>query len=171
MKSIVIITYPRSGANYLQSLIFQYSGQHIQFTHSIESPASIVIGIVRDPFESMHSAVVMRKHYNPDEGFNKTYNKQYIDIYNFLYKNANIVVDYQDIINFPDQVTKIICDILKFPKRSPRYQFSLSNNQDSSYLISSKTSPKYQEKHFDVENIQDCYEPYRKLLSKAIKLT
>ena len=166
-----LITYPRSGATYLHSLIFHYSGENIGLTHTIDNSVKKVIGIARDPFESMHSAVVMRKHYHENEGFNKSYNNQYIDIYNFLYEKATIVVDYNDLIKFPEKVTKLVCDSVGLIKKTPDHKIILMDNEKESYLVSSKTSQKYNEKHFNIEDIQDCYEPYNRLLSKAVDLT
>jgi hypothetical protein len=45
------------------------------------------------------------------------------------------------------------------------------DNKEDTYLRSSKVSPEYKNKHFKIEDILDCYEPYNKLLSKALDLT
>lgn len=170
MKPVTIVTYPRSGANYLYHLILNHTSISIPYLHKVDNAKGTIITIVRDPFESIHSHVTMRKHYHPDEGYNKTYNEQYIDLYNFLYDNANIVIDYKDLIESPKLVLEKVCNILEF-KELPNNIPPEEDNEERSYLVSSKTSTKYKEKHFNMEDIQDCYEPYRRLLSKSTDLT
>lgn len=168
-KPITIVTYPRSGANYLHHLILNHTSISLHYVHNTDKPNETIISIARDPFESIHSHVTMRKHYHSDEGYNRTYNEQYIDIYNFLYDNATIVIDYKDLVEYPEQVLKKVCSILGF-KEMRNNMPPEKDSKDRSYLVSSKTSNKYNEKHFDLEDIQDCYEPYIKLLSKKIEL-
>jgi hypothetical protein len=170
MKLDKIVTYPRSGANYLHNLIFNYSSISIGYVHKTDNINGTIITIARDPFESIHSDVAMRKHYHPEEGYNKTYNTRYIDMYNFLYNNADIVIDYKDLIESPNQVVEKTCNILGLEKLlNDRPQ--RGDDEDQSYLVSSKTSPQYKEKHFNIEYINDCYEPYTRLLSRSIDLT
>lgn len=165
-----IVTYPRSGANYLHNLIFNYSSISIGYVHKTDNLNGKIITIARDPFESIHSDVTMRKHYHPEECYNKKYNERYIDMYNFLYDNADIVINYKNLIESPNKVIEKTCDMLGFEKLlNDRPQ--KGDDEYQSYLVSSKTSPKYKEKHFDLEDIKDCYGPYMKLLSKAIDLT
>lgn len=170
MKQTTIITYPRSGANYLHQLILNHSSVSLLYIHKTDSIGGTVITVARDPFESIHSHVTMRKHYHPDEGYNKTYNDRYIDTYNFLYNRADIVIDYKDLIESPNKVVEAVCSMLDF-KELPNNRVQGGDSEDRGYLVSSKTSPKYKEKHFSAKDIQDCYEPYKKLLSKAIDLT
>lgn len=165
-----IVTYPRSGANYLHNLIFNYSSISIGYVHKTDNLNGKIITIARDPFESIHSDVTMRKHYHPEECYNKKYNERYIDIYNFLYDRADIVVDYKDLVKSPNQVVEKICNLFKFEKLLNNRPQKV-DDKDQSYLVSSKTSSRYKEKHFDLEDIKDCYVPYIKLLSKAIDLT
>lgn len=162
-----IVTYPRSGANYLHNLIFNYSSISIGYVHKTDNLNGKIITIARDPFESIHSDVTMRKHYHPEEGYSKTYNKRYIDMYIFLYNRADIVINYKDLIESTNKVIEKTCNMLGFEKLlNDRPQ--KGDDKYQSYLVSSKTSPKYKEKHFEKEYINDCYEPYTKLLSRAI---
>lgn len=170
MELTTIVTYPRSGANYLHNLILNHSSISLMYVHKTDIIDGTVVTIARDPFESIHSHATMRKHYHPDEGYNKSYNTQYIDMYKFLYDRADIVIDYKDLVESPKEVLKKVCLLLGFEKLLNNIPPE-KDNKDRSYLVSSKTSPKYKEKHFDIENIMDCYEPYKKLLSRAIDLT
>jgi len=172
MSNIAIVTYPRSGANYLSNLILNNCRQDIKYFHIPENPDCFIITIARDPFESIHSHVTMRKHYHPDEEYYKKYNNEYKDMYNFLYENANLIIKYEDLINFPEMVLLKICsdtgleiNQLDIPLPMP------VDNKENTYLRSSKTSSEYKNEHFKIEDIADCYEPYNKLLSKAFDLT
>jgi hypothetical protein len=160
-----IITYPRSGANYLSSLIFAQTGQKIDFLHTTDKTNETIITIARDPFESIHSHVVMKKHYGISDGYNKLDNLQYMSTYKFLYNNANIVIDYKDLIASPDYVTEKVLNIIEF-KKNLTNPFVLSDNPKTSYLVSSKSSKEYNNKHFDLSDIYDCYPLYNSLLSK-----
>jgi Txe/YoeB family toxin of Txe-Axe toxin-antitoxin module len=169
MRTVSIITYPRSGAHYLQNLILNRSSQHIGFSHKTDKPDDLIITIARDPFESIHSYVTMQKHYHANEYYEKRYNNDYINMYEFLNKNADIVIDYKDLINSPRILVGRVCDMLKY-KKVLNNEPMVPDNKDLSYLVSSKTSFEYNNKHFDIKDIEDCYEPYNRLLLKAIDL-
>jgi hypothetical protein len=170
VKEITIVTYPRSGSNYLQNLLFNHSGNHIKFTHKTDNSDHTIITIARDPFESIHSYVTMRKHYHPNEGYEKRYNNEYIEMYNFLYVNANIVINYKDLTQSPIRVVEEISSILKFKKSFNNFSLP-SDNKELSYLLSSKTSHEYKNEHFKIKDVHDCYDSYKKLLSKSLDLT
>lgn len=171
LEEVQILTYPRSGANYLKFLLFNYSAQYIKVFHNEKNLNGKIITIARNPFDSIHSSITMAKHYDLKESFSNIYVDEYINIYKFLYKNADVVINYEDLVKFPEKVAKKVCNILKFSKLSPLYPITLKDNKDYYYLVSSKTSARYTEKNFNIEDISDCYNPYKKLLSKAIDLT
>jgi hypothetical protein len=114
----------------------------------------------------------MRKHYHPDEEYYKKYNKEYKDMYNFLYENANLIIKYEDLINFPEMVLLKICSDIGLEINQLDIPLPMPvDNKENTYLRSSKTSSEYKNEHFKIEDIADCYEPYNKLLSKAFDLT
>lgn len=172
MSSIAIVTYPRSGANYLSNLILNNCRKQINYFHIPENSDRFIISIARDPFESIHSHVAMRKHYHPSEGYSKRYNNEYKDMYNFLYENADIVIKYTDLIEFPEKVLLKICSDIKFEINPLDIHVPVTvDNRENTYLRSSKTSPEYKKEHFKAEDILDCYDAYNKLLSKTLDLT
>lgn len=172
MSSTAIVTYPRSGANYLSNLLLNKCRQDIRYSHIPNYPDRFIITIARDPFQSIHSHVTMRKHYHSNEGYSKRYNNEYKDMYKFLYENANIVIKYEDLIEFPEKILLKISSALKFeidPLDIP-VPVAVDNKEDT-YLRSSKTSLEYKNEHFKIEDILDCYESYNKLLLKTLDLT
>jgi len=172
MSDIAIVTYPRSGANYLSNLLLNNFRQEINYFHIPENPDRFIITVVRDPFESIHSHVTMRRHYHPNEEYSKRYNNEYKDMYNFLYENASIIIKYEDLIAFPEKVLLKISNDLQFQVNPlDIYVPVTADNRENTYLRSSKTSSEYKKEHFKMEDILDCYESYKKLLSKAFDLT
>ena len=93
-------------------------------------------------------------------------------MYDFLYENADIIIKYEDLIEFPEKVLLKICDYLQF-QINPLdiYVPVTEDNRENTYLRSSKTSSEYKKEHFKVQDILDCYESYNKLLSKTLDLT
>lgn len=175
MKKAKIVTYPRSGANYLQNLLINNTGKKIEYFHEhdqfIKSDKTI-ISIARDPFDSIHSNFTMRKHYFPEEEFNNLYISHYIDIYTTSYEKSDIVIDYNDLISHPMIVVAKICELLEIQQYLDKKDTEfLADNKKYNYLVSSKTSKEYDKKHFDIEDITDCYAPYKNLLSRSINLT
>jgi hypothetical protein len=161
-----IVAYPRSGTHYLQNLIFAHSSQKITFSHYAVHEDSFIITIVRDPFDSIQSFVAMRKHYNPEIYKETDYLDYYVGLYKYLDLNAKIVIDYNDLINFPEETTKMICSLISFEKNISDYDV-LDDNKDMEYLVSSKKVKEYNEEYFKIEDMTNCYNEYYKLLSKA----
>lgn len=165
-----ILTHPRSGAHYLQNLILNYSSQYVEFNHALKIDGRFIITVARDPFDTIHSLLSMRKHYTPETYLEKDFIEEYINTYNFLCNNAHIVIDYNDLINYPNVVTEKVCEILGFMNMPFNYPMD-KDMPDLEYLVSSKTVKEYGEEHFSKEDIKECYDPYFKLLSKSIRLT
>lgn len=170
MNSPKIITYPRSGTHYLQNLILAYSSKEIAFSHYPVTENSFIITIARDPFDSIQSHVAMSKHYNPKTYTKNDYIEYYVGLYKYLYLNANLIIDYNDLIDLPEETTKMICDLLGFKKNPSDYKVSV-DKKSIEYLVSSKTVKEYNEEYFKIEDMTNCYDEYRKLLSKADKVS
>jgi hypothetical protein len=164
-----IIAYPRSGTHYLQNLIMRHSSQKITFSHYPVTEDRFIITIARDPFESIQSLAAMKKHYNPETYTETDYIDYYVGLYKYLDSNADIVIDYNEIINFPEEIAKMLCDLLGFEKNLSSHSV-LEDKKDIEYLVSSKTVKEYSEEYFKKEDMDNCYNEYYKLLSKAKRL-
>ena len=169
MNKPKIITYPRSGKHYLESLILRYSSREIESTHKASHDDSFIITVARDPFDSIQSNIAMKKYYNPETYADHDYIDYYIELYKFLNNNASLVIDYNDLISYPEEITKMVCDLISYEKRPSNYQM-YGDNKDYEYLVSSKTVKEYEEEYFKIENITKCYDEYRSLLSKATRV-
>ena len=84
----------------------------------------------------------------------------------YLDLNAKIIIDYNDLINFPEETTKMVCDLISFEKNISDYDV-LGDNKEIEYLVSSKKVKEYDEEYFKIEEMSNCYNEYNKLLSKA----
>jgi hypothetical protein len=166
MDQLKIVAYPRSGTHYLQNLILAYSSKKITFSHYAVPEDSFIITIVRDPFDTVQSFMAMKKHYNPETYKETDYLDYYVGLYKYLDVNANIVIDYNDLINFPEETTKMLCDLIGFEKNTSNYGV-LGDNKEIEYLVSSKKVKEYSEEYFKIEEMSNCYNEYNKLLSKA----
>jgi hypothetical protein len=165
-----IITYPRSGTHYLQNLILTYSSKHIDSGHYAVLDNSFIITIARDPFDSIQSTVAMKKHFSPSTYLDTDYIDYYTELYEFLNNHASIVIDYNDLISSPQEITKRVCELLNFEKM-PLEQEMMKDDKEYEYLVSSTTVKEYEGEYFTKEEMQKCYPVYLDLLSKSIKLT
>lgn len=169
MNAPKIVAYPRSGTHYLQNLILGHSSQRITFSHYAVPENSFIITIARDPFDSIQSFMAMKKHYNPETYKETDYLDYYVGLYRYLDLNAKIIIDYNDLINFPEETTKMVCDLISFEKNISDYDV-LGDNKEIEYLVSSKKVKEYDEEYFKIEEMSNCYNEYNKLLSKASRV-
>jgi hypothetical protein len=169
MNNPKIITYPRSGKHYLEGLILRYSSREIESTHKASHDDSFIITIARDPFDSIQSNIAMKKYYNPETYEEHDYIDYYVELYKFLNNNSSLVIDYNDLINFPEEITKTICELIGFENNPSNYEM-YGDNKNYEYLVSSKTVKEYTEEYFKLEDISECYDQYNDLLSKAKRI-
>jgi hypothetical protein len=95
---------------------------------------------------------------------------EYILLYSFLCEHVDYVIDYQDLINSPDQVTKKLLEVLEIDEENS-YRFFTNIDYDSkNYVQSSKDLIGYKRINLDNINLNLCYFYYNKLLEKKIIL-
>jgi hypothetical protein len=114
--------------------------------------------------------MAMKKHYFPDTYMDNDYVKYYTDTYTFLNKYADLVIDYEDLIAYPEKMTENVCKVLGLNKMTMDYP-PMKDSKEYEYLVSSKTVKEYQEDYFAKQDIEKCYTSYKELLTKSIKLT
>ena len=129
-----------------------------------------VIGIVRDPIESISSCIAMQEYYYEDYFVDeKTITKEineYIEASRFLINKAAIVIDCDRLSEDPES------EMLRISKKfnmdivsTEPYQIDLVENSDWSFLPSSKDLPR----HAEIKSILSgydlsrCYELYNTL--------
>jgi len=111
----VIVSYPRSGSNYFQLAWKEKNDEYIRCFRTyemikpiIENSSLIVIGLIRNPVDSITSRVLI---YKTHEKFFKNEQSEidfslseYIKIYKFIIDRADFIVDLSSF----DQIDKVI---------------------------------------------------------------
>jgi hypothetical protein len=168
----IILTAPRSGSNLLENTLEAMSLIRIRKTHKCwEVKDNFIITIVRDPLETLISWAAMRMHYR-DGDVKKDIVTLYCSTYRYLIKNADVIIDYNELVDNPHTVTKNIIDYmgLKTFFNTPR----IERNQDDPnrrYLVSSTSSGYYEvaKKMLKDRDLSECYRLYEEALSLKTK--
>ena len=93
---------------------------------------------------------------------------EYILLYNFLCEHADYVVDYQDLIDQPEEISEKLLEILEINEENS-YRFLTNIDYDSkNYVQSSKDLTFYKDINLDNVNLSLCYYYYNKLLEKKL---
>jgi hypothetical protein len=171
-----LITYPRSGSHYLDRLIYKEAEFHIERSHIVHNLLNknneklrTIITIVRDPKDSISSYIALEKYLSNCQPFRiNQIITEYILLYSFLYENADYIIDFDDLVKHPDDVTKRILSLLDINKENSS-QFVTDIDYDSkNFVESSKDLKEYKEESLDGFNIDLCYFYYNKILEKKI---
>lgn len=167
------LTVPRSGSNLLEETVEAIALIKIPKTHACwEIPhGKTTITIVRDPLDTLSSWAAMRMHYRNGK-IKKNIIKQYCKSYQYLIDNADIIIDYNDLVHDPVGLSKKLLKHLGFVaiKDSPELAMG-TDRTHRRHLVSSKKSDYYQEarKMMSGKDLSQCYELYNKLLSLKTK--
>jgi hypothetical protein len=172
-----LVTFPRSGSHYFDRLIYEKAKFHIERSHIVNhlfdknnNKTRRIITIARDPKESIHSLLALHKFLsNQDRQINETLT-EYILLYSFLYENADYVIDFKDLVEYPDLVTEKILDLLEINEENSgifvtNIDYNRKNGTESSKMLSS-----YGNISLDQFNIDLCYFHYHRLLEKKINI-
>lgn len=182
MKSLpYLTTFPRSGSHYFDELMYKELGIHIEKSHSITSlfdknnnKQRTVITIVRNPRDSAISYVANEQSRMPPVPAyfqNIRVNQvltEYITLHNFLYDCADYIIDFDDLISYPDAVIKKIVSLLDINEKDYGLFDRAIYEYDKEYVPSSKVLSSYKENLLDNTNIDLCYFYYNKILEKKI---
>jgi hypothetical protein len=176
-----LVTFPRTGSHYFNDLIYKELNINIEKSHSVTSifdknnnKKKTVITIVRDPKDSITSYVTLEKtQYSPnaitlpDKRIDQILT-EYITIHDFLYKHADIVIDFNDLVSHPDSVIKKIISLLEIKEED--YKFFSKNKLEyaKEYCPSSKSLSGYKDTLLENFNIDLCYFYYNRILEKKI---
>jgi hypothetical protein len=184
----IILTFPRSGSNYLQQLIKQklrdpndiHTHIEIPKTHLIsEAEGKKIITIIRDPHETMKSyttlAVSFPEKYPVEDGGSWKFPAQeYIDFYSYILKSQALIIDYRDLVSRPNDVLESLAKEMSLCVNKEEYINYLFDSED--HLVSSVNSELYNtiryKPHFptNFSKMFECVNWYRGSLDRAIKL-
>jgi len=176
-----LITYPRSGSHYFDELIYKKAGIHIEKSHTLNllfdknnNKQRRLITIVRDPVDSITSySAYEQKDAGPRPLFAREIRvnqllTEYILMHNFLHDHADYVIDFNDLVTYPDAVTKKILSLLEIDPEDYIFFDKGEMEYSENYLASSKTLSSYDKNLLDNFNFDSCYFYYNKILEKKI---
>lgn len=175
-----LVTFPRTGSHYFARLVYEKTMFNIQRSHSINisfdkdnKKIKTIVTIARDPKDTITSLVALQRVQGldtPDSKINEIIT-QYIMFCNFLFNEADYVIDFNDLVTHPDIVIDKTLDFLQIDETS-HIKFPDKTDYDAKGLAkgSSKIIPGYAEINLDNFNMDLCYLYYNKLLSKSIRV-
>lgn len=164
-----ILTFPRCGSHYLQQLIFQKLNVFIEKSHNpTHAKNKKIISIIRKPEDSFRSMILAEYHFSGNEvGIPIS---RYTKTYQYLIENADILVDYNDLVSSPDKVVEFIAKKLKVPVKPVQYKDNLIDNPKIKYLVRSKTADVYHRINLDKYDLSEANKFYIKAKQICIKL-
>jgi len=129
----------------------------------------VIITIARDPIDSISSYLAIH-HGVADIFLTIQRITDYVLMYAFLCENADYVIDFNDLVTYPEPVVKKILSLLNIDKN----EYSLFNrghiSKFKNYVPSSKSLKNYDNSLLDNLDTDLCYFYYNKLLEKKIIL-
>lgn len=178
----MIVSYPRSGKSYLQSMLTLAFSKNFDFSH-LNKPGEKqklkdydhIISIARNPIDSISSIVSMQMEFNSSLNVNDLINtriKEYINFYSFVLNGKYAFINFDDI-------EKNISEIIKYVSKISGYDIINSNPKDivkdtpsQKFLKSSKKSTNYNYVRSIVinKNLYDCDSLYNLSLSRCVKI-
>ena len=153
----IILTFPRSGSNYLRELIRQKLRDpnnpdipiDIPKTHlPSEADGKKVISIIRDPYDTMKSLVALALTFPDDHEFTvdsgeifKFPATEYMETYSYITANSDLIIDYRDLVSRPNDVLDHLAQSMNLVVNKEEYVNQLVDT--TNHLVSSKTSKLY----------------------------
>jgi hypothetical protein len=172
----IIVTFPRCGSHYLQDLFHQKTGFEMSRDHksfnkeylTFDSTDQFIVSIIRNPRETFRSMYAMDLHYGIDANVDHGLPNDYCNFYGWIIENADVLIDYNDLINKPDKVVKALADILKLNVNGKEYISRVIDKPEMNHLVSSKTSKEYENVDLSSLNFQESDAIYMSALKKCI---
>jgi hypothetical protein len=175
-----LVTFPRSGSHYFDKLVYEKEGIHIEKSHSVDllfdknnNKIRKIITIVRDPKDSITSFISLEEQRGRRTLFFQNLRihqmmSEYVTINNFLYENADYVIDFNDLLIHPDLVIKKIIELLEINKEDYKNFNTTKDEYPKTYILSSKNLSSYDKNILDNFNMDLCYFYYNKMLERKI---
>lgn len=172
-----LATYPRSGSHYFEKIMHSHTKRYIEKSHTVNwllnqnnEKQRTIITIARDPKDSIASylAVESRGIYPITMNRINQVVTEYITKYNFMYDYADYVVDFNDLIKYPDAIIKKILSLSDINEEDYHLTGRDTPDMDAFYLESSKNLPGYDKHNLNDFNIDLAYFYYNRLLEKKM---
>lgn len=170
----VLLSYPRSGSNYMEALLFLRFGLIVDRCRSIEQidrKDRFIIGIIRDPVGCTASIVATKSRFGEVERFSPKWNDRYVEGVEEVEKYSDIIVSFNELASDPESVVNKIAKTTGLRLFDNGYDVSVVNGDESSkYLPTSTVLPNYEEILQDVLklDLSGAMDAYDRILAKAI---
>ena len=176
---ILLTTYPRSGQHYLVDLFKQQLNYDLEYTHNlIIKGYDKYITIIRNPQDCIISWVVMEMHCGPLEGRKELSSDEYINnaireyllFYTYLLKTANIIINYNDLIEYPDKLLVHLSLTLGIKRINNDYKSTIHDHVQGRFLKTSTSSNLYNKIKEQIKNydLSECTKLYNEAMLKSI---
>ena len=163
LEGYKLVTYPRTGSHYLRELILQSTGKLIYKTHNISDFTELkTITILREPYGTLKSELAMSLRYGITK---EPAVSQYIKFFNYMTDNADIIIDYDQLVEHPETVCKSLCKILNVEYLTDSYKDELHDNPENTYLVTSKSTAEYESIDMHPYYLGNCHLIYNNLKS------
>ena len=176
MDSVKLLTFPRSGSHFLRDMLLQKTGFDLRGTHKKNDKADFIITIVRNPLDAFISTIKMDEHYRGTKDGpvrrkdGMLIMKEYVEFHEEMYQRANLVIDYNDLINKPLETVAGVAAALGLEVNDKEYVSTLKDRPEIRYLVSSTKV------HIEPDHCVYTYdltkplEAYNKVLQKKLKV-
>ena len=172
-----VLTYPRSGMHFFIDTLYEMEKIYFSRSHFLKelfdkdnNKQRIIITIARDPIDSISSYLAIDNGSLADEFLTIQRETDYVLMYAFLCENADYVVDFNDLIKYPESVIKKLLSLLNIDKSQYDLFDREKNEKYKNYIPSSKSLKNYNNIVLDSYDLELCYYYYYKLLEKKIIL-
>jgi hypothetical protein len=162
---MILVNYPRSGTHLLRLLVAQKLDYDLDVTHRYQEAKGKIITVIRDPKDAIHSFLVMKAHFNEEVNLD-TVIGNYVELYENMHTNADVVIDYNTLVNDPDLVVKTLAKFAGLTNNGNEYKDILVDKPDMGYLVSSTTSNLYSEDLLRGCKLINPYDIYNKMIAR-----
>lgn len=191
-KTIHILTYPRCGSVYLTNLLadsfrIPVYKKHLNNTDHVNMMPSAyyanlesesfqkdnyIITILRDPVDSITSLCSMENFYNENYDIDYHIEKNteyYITSFKTISKFANLIINFNDINVYKDNIVKFISDETNNKIFNKKYVSRIIDVPEDKFLKSSKITENYEyiKEKVKLTNLTECYEIYNNLIKRC----
>jgi len=169
-----LLTYPRSGMHFFDDTLYKMEKIHFSRSHFLDelfdknnNKQRPILTIARDPIDSISSYLAIHNGI-ADEFLTIQRITDYVLMYAFLYENADYVVDFNDLVEYPEAVIKKILSLLNIDKNTYDSFNRGHIPKFKNYIPSSKSLQHYDKSLLNNLDTDLCYYYYNKLLEKKI---
>lgn len=162
-----MVIFPRSGTHLMLHIFKQQFNYELPSLHHIKEAKEItgkIITVIRDPYEAIHSCLVMRAHYGLEEN-QKDLIQYYIDLYSYLYNRADVIIDYNTLANNQDLIRDYIYKELHLEYNGMDYKNTMKDKPDKKHLVTAQSSHFYNVDFLKGYDLTRAYQVYNRLIS------